>query len=323
VITGVARTAIPLQTDRGWHPLNPSVAVDGDGFRAIVRTVNYEKYDGGYAIHDGTSTRTVNYLATFDRRLEMTGCSQIVDPDTAPRSTLVLGFEDCRLVEWEGGWWATATARHLRWDAVCEIALLRLEGSAIADVRVMHGPDPARHEKNWMPFVHGGALHIVYGFAPFVVYRWDAAAGRLDEVRRVATPPSTAHFRGGSQGVRVEGGYLFLVHESKLTLGLQVYDHRLVLIDDDLQPVAASDLFTFTTDNIEYCAGAARRGDDLVMSIGLEDREAALVTAPLDALLSLLRPLAELEPAGLSEPRFSSAETPSPRTGVESPHTVG
>jgi hypothetical protein len=143
-----------------------------------------------------------------------------------------------------------------------------------------------------MPFVHEGSLHFVYQFHPFLALRWDPGAGTLTEASTCSTPDWTDSFRGGSQGVPVDGGQLFVVHESELVLGLRVYRHRFVLVDRSLRPVAASPRFSFTPENIEFCAGADVRDGMLVMSFGIEDRSAAVATAPLDAVLGLLEPLA-------------------------------
>src|SRR5205085_5257037 len=87
-------------------------------------------------------------------------------------------------------------------------------------------------EKNWMPFVVGDRLLFVYGSHPFVVLEWDPVRFDVTEVQRVATPLSMAELRGGSQGVRVADGWVFLVHERRVSTSRHLYVHQLLKIDD-------------------------------------------------------------------------------------------
>ena len=54
------------------------------------------------------------------------------------------------------------------------------------------------------------------------------------------------------------------------------YLHRFVLLDERLALAALSPPFTFTSDRVEFCAGMARRGDELVLSFGVSDAAAGL-----------------------------------------------
>jgi hypothetical protein len=96
---------------------------------------------------------------------------------------------------------------------------------------------------------------------------------------------------GGSQGLRVAGGYLFAVPQSRSKQRAGPVDaHRLVLLDDDLRLVSASPQFTFAEAATERCAGLARHGEDLLLSIGIAEETAALVLISEEEAIGLLKP---------------------------------
>jgi len=110
-------------------------------------------------------------------------------------------------------------------------------------------------------------------------------------VQRVATPSSMAGLRGGSQGVRVDDGWVFLVHERRLSTSRHLYVHQLLKIDDSFTPVGLSAPFVLQRYGIEFVAGMAAWGEDLLLSFGVQDRTAWLAAVPRDRFLELLEPI--------------------------------
>jgi predicted GH43/DUF377 family glycosyl hydrolase len=144
-----------------------------------------------------------------------------------------------------------------------------------------------------MPFVHKDALAFVYASAPTMILGWDADTARVTKLSLSDGPPEAEEYRGGSQGVPLDDGYLFIVHEVVVSAAKLQYLHRFVLLDPRLELTAASESFTFVSDPVEFCAGLARRGDDLVLSFGVSDAAAGLAIVPLDEARKLLRPFAK------------------------------
>ncbi len=282
---------IKLDVRPAWPCFNPSIARNGDGFRMVVRTANYEIERG--VRHAEGVLQNINYLVDLDAALAVTSIKPIVDrsPPVQRFPSHVQGYEDCRLIEIEGEWYATATVSDLNDRELREIALLTLVESRIVEVKRLPGPQPDRHEKNWMPFSLGGALHFVYTLSPTVVLRCDPTRGEAERVVEHPAPTRLETLRGGSQGVLVDDGYLFVAHEVDRTGPGLCYLHRLVLLGRDLQLVGVSPRFTFTTDRIEFCAGAARREESLVLSFGISDAAAGLAVVPLDQALALIDPV--------------------------------
>jgi len=147
------------------------------------------------------------------------------------------------------------------------------------------------HEKNWMPAPEDddSGLRFVYRCEPTVILRFDDATKNVMPEVSHAGPVIARHFSGGSQAIPVDGGRLALVHEAiDFADGGRVYTHRWIWFDSAWRLARLSSPFVFHDRGIEYAVGVARRGDDLVVSYGIWDREAWLATLPLEEVLPLL-----------------------------------
>jgi predicted GH43/DUF377 family glycosyl hydrolase len=281
---------IRLDVKPHWPAFNPSIAVDGDGFRMIVRTANYAIERG--VLHADGVLHNINYVLSLDAEFAARAIEPIVDRSSGLRRhrSDIQGYEDCRLFELGGTWYATATVCDLNPVDRREIALLRFDGPDIVDVRPLLGPHPERHEKNWMPFVRDGELLLLYRCGPTIVLRCDPATGELERIAESDAPDIADELRGGSQGLAVPDGHLFVVHAVDRAGAALRYLHRFVLLDERLELAALSQPFTFTSDRVEFCAGMARRGDEVVLSFGISDAAGGLAVLRLDEALGLLEP---------------------------------
>ncbi len=282
---------LKLDVRPNWPVFNPSIACDGEGFRLIARTANYRI--GGGVVHEDGILRNINYLVHIDEHLAVSGIEPLEDhTDVVRYPCQVHGYEDCRLIQLDGKWFASATVCDLNPIERREIALLTMEGAAITRLRTLDGPHPGRHEKNWMPFVLDGALHFVYSCSPTVILRCDHGTGRTVLVNHSQVPVAPIDLRGGSQGVSLDdGSFLFTVHEVDRRSEKPCYVHRFVRLGRGLAFDAMSDPFTFTSDRVEFCGGMARRGTELILSFGVSDAAGGLAVLDIGEALELLRPL--------------------------------
>jgi predicted GH43/DUF377 family glycosyl hydrolase len=302
LVPGTETAEIRLDVSPDWPQFNPTIAAHGDGFALIVRTANYRHENGRYVLlTDGPVIRTLNYLVTLDGGLEVTNVEAITEGVDGPTRfpSRIEGYEDCRLFTVEGDLFATATVRDRNPDERCETALLRLDRGAISAATVLVGPTPGRHEKNWMPFVRDSALYFLYSCDPTIVLQCEPGTGRIETVSRRPGPLGGTSLRGGSQGIAVGDGFLFVVHEAAESGGGRSYQHRFILFDDNYRLVAMTPRFHFLSPELEFCAGLARRDGELLVTFGVGDRGAML------AVLDEGRALAMLEPV-LHSPRSHS-----------------
>ena len=307
LLTDIAYTRIVIDHEPDWSLFNPSITSHPEGdFVLNVRSSNYTiADDGSYTFHsdaDDEIIRTRNHLVRVSANLELESIGSLpMQPEGPPtRLSRVIGCEDVRLVCVGGEWTALATVRDRNQYERCDISRLALgdlNDPAQASLRVIPGPDPARHEKNWMPFVVNDELKILYSCAPTIVGHLDDNAQLVIDSNAVG-PPAAAHFRGSSQGVPFSNGFLFLIHEVAFIDTERVYGHRFIHLTESTnnsKPVwtitSQSQPFSFRERGIEFAAGLALDREYLVASFGVRDAEAWLVRMPRTEIASLLLPL--------------------------------
>jgi glycosyltransferase involved in cell wall biosynthesis len=290
------RIARPAFTaPEGYHPLNPSVAVIDGTLMLLIRCVNYLLEQERYVISGGGHIiRTRNYLLTLDDALAPSTCRQVLAPKDwpAPAYMLVQGFEDIRLIYQGGRLSASATVRELNPESFCEIVLAAIEPETpqtcrLTAWRTLSKVESRRHEKNWTPVLDGGELRFIYTYDPAVLVDRD---GHETATR---TPEFAAdHFRGGSQAIPFDNGYLSVIHETVVIENKRTYLHRFVQTDRDGVLISCSRPFYFRAKGIEFAAGLARRpqGNGLLVSFGFEDKEAWLAEFDEEDVRRTLRP---------------------------------
>jgi hypothetical protein len=295
----VARTAqsqIELPVPDGWSRFNPSIAAGPDGLRVIVRSSNYRVSPQlRYTVLNADGIfRTTNYLVDLAPDLQILTVETIDDHalQLEPSPFPVSGFEDARLFRHSDGWWFSATVRDRQPLGICQIALVKLEGAQPQDMHLLTDADD-HHQKNWMPAPehNDNLLRFVYRCDPTVILCFHDVEKRVAPEVSHPGPVIARHFSGGSQAIPIDDGRLALVHEGvDFEDGGRVYTHRWIWFDLAWHLTRVSSPFVFHDRDVEFAAGLACRGDDLLISYGIRDREAWLATVPLAEVLPLLAP---------------------------------
>lgn len=276
-----------------WSAMNPTIVRSQSNYVGVLRTVNFIPGEADYRTFDGGVVRTRNYLARFDERLRPSSVVEIGQPHGLPEPLFpfVLGFEDMRLVEWNGKFWASSTMRELDAQGLNQIVLVRIDTAdpgapSLTDWRVMPCPHPMRHQKNWMPRVNDGRLEFIYSVDPTII---------LDDTGKVVrqTVPDGAldHLRGGSQAIPFDGGWLAVTHEVTLVEEKRAYMHRFVWWDADDVVQKLTEPFIFIARGLEFAAGLCWHadGERLIVSFGARDAEAWLGTVRADDVREAMR----------------------------------
>ncbi len=333
--------SIGFTPPEGYRPTNSSIARNGDEIVLVQRTVNYtidhtfpEGDDRRYATANGAPVHTRNFLLRLDENLAIRSSTEIIPPEGMPEPAwpLVQGFEDLRPFFWRDELWCTACIRELTPEGWCEQVLARIDNHAgmcrLTDWRVLHPEGPRLHQKNWMPRVADDTLQFVYFCDPTRIVD--------DQARTVAeTVPSIAadQFRGGSQLLAFDGGWLALIHEARvLQNGERHYRHRFVWFDETTQLRRVSRPFFLQVRGVEFGAGLAWHidGKRLILTYGVADSEAWIATVDAAEVRAVLEYVEHLpygarqfgpklqdeprSPESVLPPRSSTAER---RSGTE------
>jgi hypothetical protein len=204
------------------------------------------------------------------------------------------GEEDCRLVQWEGKYYNIGVRRDTtaHGEGRMELSELEIDEKTweIREVSRLRIPTPGDNtsycEKNWMPILDK-PFHFVKWTSPTEVVRtWPDEPARCEQVSLTPglIPPKDQ--RGGSQVVRWGNVYIAITHEVDLFKNYLdqkdgIYRHRLVVWDEQFNLIGLSpEPFTFLEARVEFVAGAAKYGDDLLISFGLQDNAAFVLRTP-------------------------------------------
>lgn len=274
-------TRIRFEPPKGWFAMNPSICRHRGRVWCVVRTVNYTMRGRQYTVHDRRGiVRTENYLGTLRATGELLKPRRMRDLDRSPRvRSGILGYEDVRLasVAGKGG------VRELVGSAtVCDREtdrrlIARLDLTAAGDVRCATvQPSNQSHEKNWMPMSIGGRHTWIYSLDPTAIL-----PGPLRDC-----PLSLDHLRGGA-ATPLDDGYLCVAHEVVEAEEGRVYLHRFVRLDARFFVTAVSRAWVFDHHGIEFCAGMVLDGPRLILSYGIEDREAWFARVNLKEVLAM------------------------------------
>lgn len=293
-----------------YVPCNPSLVMgdDDQGLVVLCRGVNYSQQGArNYRVRDpaGGPFHTANVLmhctapgtplplAVVDEtRVETPG-----GPCQAGCS--VQGLEDGRLVRVKGQLAFSCTSLEHTPNHSPRLCWATLDeaGRSVTRVQRLHGHEDDRVQKNWLPWVQDGQVYFVYGYHPFTLLRLDPDTGRVEVVRTTVTSAlETAHWRGSAGPVRWKQGYLLLVHEVCDRPEGRVYMHRWVQFDAEWNITHVSDLLYIRYgEGVEMVTGLVVWQDRLLLTLGVEDREAWLVEVPREEVDRCLYPCSAVE----------------------------
>jgi tetratricopeptide (TPR) repeat protein len=291
---------------RTYNPMNPSIVKTDDGYTLICRAVNYTQ-TGAKHFHtpdpDGIF-RTKNFLVYYDKDFNVLSQHEIIDNLQREKlnSFCIEGLEDCRIVNLQGETWFTATTFDTNPSGAIQISLAKLNGQELANNEIayletlipLQGPDPHRCEKNWLPFAKDGELYILYNSAPFTIFQPNFETGDCSTVFEYTAEHDFSKFRGSAAPIPFDEGYLLLIHEvALLPDNTRVYLHRFVYLSKEFEISLVSKPFTFNHQGVEFCLSMTidHSGSKLIMPIGIEDREALLLTVDLKDVRAMLEPL--------------------------------
>jgi hypothetical protein len=295
--------------------MNPSIFIDDDGDILVnVRVVNYTLYHSENQqrfpskwgplsyLHPEKDQRLVteNYLCRLNENLEITDSAKVEMLKLHEPIWEFVGLEDARLVRWDDLYLVgvrrdTSTNGEGRME-YSRISLNKDNWQVKEVQRTRIGTPfnkPSYCEKNWYPIIDK-PYHFIKWTLPTELVKADPQTGVCEQlfVRESIQPP--ADQRGSSHLIAWGNMYISISHEVNLFKNYLdqkdgIYRHRLVLWDSEFNVVGLSEPFSFLDARIEFCVGAAKLGDDLLLSFGFQDNCAFVLRVPkvvIDDLIS-------------------------------------
>lgn len=292
-----------------YNPMNPSIIKTDNGYSAICRCVNYVQKGGKdhkmilQNPHEKFLMKTRNFLLEYDKDFNLVSQKEIIDELSSslkysPRVPIE-GFEDSRLFKFNETLWISATVHDMDTSHMPQIGLYRLPASSSnpSKIHVEHfiplkRPRKDLTEKNWLPFAKDKYIYMIYSFDPLIIYKVDPATGEYTEAVNREQKHDYSYYRGSAGPISFMNGYLVVVHHVAFDND-RFYFHRFLRLDADHNITHYSKPFIYEHHGVEFCSGMTidHSGTNLIMTVGIEDREAILAFIPLDTVKSLLIPI--------------------------------
>ena len=311
----LAPIVIPNGLTSGTGLMNPSIFIDSDGDILVnLRHVNYTLYHSENKqqfnsrfgplsyLHPEKDQRLVteNYLCLLNDDLETTRFTRVEMQTLHEPIWEFVGLEDARVVQWNGEYFLIGVRRDTTTNGVGRMEYTQIDlNKTDWTAREIHRrriaapePDNSYCEKNWMPVVDKPYTFVKWTMPTELVY----AHPRGDTTVQTAlrhTPKPSADQRGGSQIIKWGSMYICVTHEVSLFKNyLQqkdaIYRHRIVIWDDQFNFAGMTQPFSFLAARVEFAVGAAKQGEDLLISFGFQDNAAFVLRVPKAVVEDLL-----------------------------------
>lgn len=287
-----------------YQPHNGSILRYANGWLIAIRAANY------------------GYTRRLLKRLEIPGGPSCVDSETwlvrlddefrvcqrwmlwdapyrDPAGASKNGLTDPRLFEWKGQVWSLWSAEQVLgndWNDITNtMALAIVQNEEIIQLTLLASPRGQRREKNWMPWVVGEELRLVYALENMEVYR--LSGGNLELLSLSGEPDARLRGYSGSSQVQPWGeDWICVAHYAARALRTATaqlfptfYLHRFVVISNDFQVKELSREFFLEHKGTEFCAGLAVTDDYVLLSYGVRDLESRMMKIARDKVDVLFR----------------------------------
>ncbi len=284
---------IDIEVGPDWVVCNPSITSHRSSLIAAVRvtTLTACAYHGGWFVPPNNKLDNRLFLAFLDNNLRVIGQQELDDRQVRKRSpALECGFEDVRIFSnpFQGNLMGIGNVASPSLDSNAMVLLDLGSGAQLCAATLLQSPHNRQREKNWAPAPDRSRLFFVYEWNPLTILALNSTG---PEIIKSTDAPYLRNWRGSSQGLPTDKGWIFIIH--RLYLGSpRRYTHRIIEIDFDWNPIRASKEFCFITNELEYCGGVALINETVILSFGLNNHHAFVASLDKRELFSLLEPIA-------------------------------
>jgi len=300
-------TLIPVEFTPldNYFNCNISVTNHNNEIIGVLRTVNYDsrKYrQHGFFVDDGQYGRTRNFFVKFDNNLQLIDAKEILYPIDFPEKTAnawALGFEDARIFVVNNEIWFSSSCMELNENAKTEIIVSKIipenDNYRMTDwYRILPRTGKNDTEKNWMPLVINNIPYWIYSSDPVII---------LDQYGNIVSHKipciDASTYRGSTQLIPFDTGYLAIVHESVLLDELATSRnmlHRFVMYDHWGNLIKVSDPFYINYIKMEMIIGMCWNTNktELIVGISFEDRQTFLMRLNANEVRNLLKNINDL-----------------------------
>lgn len=310
---GLHPLIIPSRFTGGTGLMNPSI-VEWEGRLVVnLRHVNYTFYHSEAKLfqhqygpltyvhpENDINLRTSNYYLELDEELNVSSFHKVDTSlfDTYKPLWEFVGLEDARLVYWGGKLYMTGVRRDTTTNGQgrMELSEIEVESYGVREksrVRIK----PPRHpdsycEKNWMPVLNRPYTYVKWS-NPTELVKVNPLTGESETVFDGEYIPAPTDFRGGSQVIPYNNGYIAIIHEVDLFCSEAgrkdaVYRHRFAMWDSNFQLESYSDAFSIMGGHVEFATGMIMHEGYFLITFGFQDNAAYVLRVPPSVVMGML-----------------------------------
>lgn len=275
------RVEVDVDLPVHFNPTSTSILKVDNQYRLNVRAVNYSiNGQGQYHIaHDKGVLRTRNYLVNMNEHLKLGSSVELVHPPQ--HETRIQGLEDIRLFDENR---LVATCADVNSQSIPQMCYGEYdEQGNVTKLLPLQVGNVLQCEKNWLPHMVDGKVHLIYSWHPFVVYELNTDSGALNKIHESRGEKNLSAFRGSAPPIPYKDRWLVVVHEV-FEHAPRTYVHRFVLMDSDYKNLKYSRPFKFIRTGIEYCLSICDTGENLLISHSLWDNASFISRVTYDTV---------------------------------------
>lgn len=287
----------PKGENKLYRPLNPSIVTHDGRYFINVRTVNFinDRCISYTSMDVDGIIRTRNFLVECIEDFTVVAQNELIEVNDRVRYPhSVIGMEDIRLFNWNNQWWGTTSIMDSLPFFSPKIHLFHSDDNfQVREIIKLRGSNnEGQCEKNWLPFVQDNEVYVIYSWDPFQLKKPNLETGECPIIKEYKCSLNLKTFRGSAGPLKYKDGYLAVIHEVIFS-SQRHYHHRFVYLDADFNITGVTLPFYFINRDIEYCCGLAwaLNGEDLILSMGIGDCQAYLITIQSDLVDQRLLPL--------------------------------
>ncbi len=288
---------LKIELPKYYNNMHSSIQKTDSGYTLICRAVNYRQRGASQFWTEDPQDKTIrtkNYLVELDKNFRLQSQKELVDKTTQNPTWWCRfeGHEDCRLFTYNNEPHYICTTANTHPDNIAQSLAKISPDCTINTLIPLHGPDPKRCEKNWLPIVQDDNLFVLYSYDPFTMLKVYPDSGKTETALSYTPNHDFSRFRGSCAPIPFDDGYLLLVHEVVWN-NERFYLHRFLQLDKDFNITKVTLPFTFNHCGVEYSCGMTldHSGNNLILPISLEDSSAYISIINLNTIRSMLEQL--------------------------------
>jgi hypothetical protein len=278
-----------ISLPNGPRITNPSIIQVKDGYLVVAREIDPPVQNKSRYLSSNS------WVLHYDEHFKLKQWNLVQDEMIRSNFPEVAnGLEDGRLFEWNGKQYVLYSGlRKIECNFENTMILTCLENNNLVEGVLLKSPHRFQREKNWMPWICGGALFLVYSTFPMEIYKLTGKG--LTLVYEEGRKYPGAIMSGSSQVIPYGKDYLMVTHQRNRApiIGriIQKYitrdpeyqlkkirfSHNLIRMDKEFRIKSISSPFCFEREGIEFCSGIAMHGENILFSYGLLDRHARMI----------------------------------------------